>query len=239
MKILIGGKNECLWVLFDYDIELVNRIKSVGYRNSEKCLWNPSLKKWKVPVTLFQELLKAFPNADVTPNAYDFFEDLPRWIAAATKMWNSFQSLALRLAYLQEKHSEMYFMDIPSDVRKETQLLRDKCEEIAKRMYWTSSDFVAYLNKLRASIDGSIIKGIHLVDVTTEEYAHEKTEIELRGYIGKRLVKIQLEEPDEREKDGDEALLGCAGYRLYQAEDDKQYWTIPIEDRAYAGLIWW
>ncbi len=34
MKISIGGKNDqsqCIWVEFDYDIELVNRIKSVGY----------------------------------------------------------------------------------------------------------------------------------------------------------------------------------------------------------------
>jgi hypothetical protein len=111
MKILIGGKNDqvqCLWVEFDYDVELVNRIKSVGYKNNERCLWNPNLEKWKVPITLFEELLKAFPTFEITPNAYDFFEDLPRWKAAATKMWNAFQSLSLRLAYLQAKHSQIF-----------------------------------------------------------------------------------------------------------------------------------
>jgi hypothetical protein len=98
---------------------------------------------------------------------------------------------------------------------------------------------VAHLEKLKSSLNGSIIKGIHIVDITAEEDRHEGSEIELRGYIGKRLVKIQLNDPPENEKDGDESLMGCAGFRLFQSENDEQYWAIPVEDKAYLGLIWW
>lgn len=242
VEIKVGLRNSspvCLWVKFTdgYDPGLVNRIKSVYIQNGCTPAWDPKKGMWQAPLVLLGELLKAFPGFQLSPSVYDVkLEQKVEYLeSVATKLHNDLRWLLIRSSYLTAKYSSTYFFDIPDATRNEQSLLYDKLQELSRRMYWSHGQVTQIHLSLAKNIKSTLIVGIHDVDVSGEDC---NDRYETRGYISGRLVQIQEEEPKENEKDGDESLIGAAGYRLYMAENDLQYWAVPVE-KGFESMVWW